>query len=69
MAKLNFNLENEILNCLKEFQNKSSKEIYEGLNNIAAYATVKRTIQELLDQNYIITNGREEQLNTYLVKV
>ena len=58
MAKLNFNLENEILNYLKEFQNNSSREIYEGLNKIAAYATVKRTIQELLDKNLIITIGR-----------
>ena len=56
MAKFNLNLENGILEYLKEFQNKSSKDIYEGLHKIVAYATIKRTIQELLDilQSFLI---------------
>ena len=58
MAKFNLNLENGILEYLKEFQNKSSKDIYEGLHKIVAYATIKRTIQELLDKNFIETVGK-----------
>lgn len=58
MAKLNFDLPKKILNYIKEFPNSSSKEIYEALDNLAAYATVKRTIQELLDDNLIVTKGK-----------
>ena len=58
MAKLKFDLPKKILNYIKEFPNSSSKEIYEALDNLAAYATVKRTIQELLDDNLIVTKGK-----------
>ena len=58
MAKLNFDLPKKILNYIIEFPNSSSKEIYEALDNLAAYATVKRTIQELLDDNLIVTKGK-----------
>lgn len=58
MAKLNFDLEKKILDYINEFSNSSSKEIFEGLNRIVAYATIKRAVQKLLDSNLIETIGK-----------
>ncbi len=69
MAKLKFDLPKKILNYIKEFPNSSSKEIYEALDNLAAYATVKRTIQELLDDNLIVTKGRGKATKYLISKV
>lgn len=68
MAKLNFDLPKKILNYIKEFPNSSSKEIYEALDNLAAYATVKRTIQELLDDNLIVTKGKGKATKYFISK-
>jgi len=46
-----------ILNYLKNNTNSSSKEIFEGLNSIVSYATVKRCLSKLLRENYITQQG------------
>ncbi|GHV57315.1 hypothetical protein FACS1894182_05830 [Bacteroidia bacterium] len=46
-----------ILNYLKNHTNSSSKEIFEGLNSIVSYATVKRCLSKLLAGNHIIQRG------------
>ncbi len=46
-----------ILNYLKNHANSSSKEIFEGLNSVVSYATVKRYLSKLLSENYISQQG------------
>ena len=46
-----------ILNYLKNKPNLSSKEIFEGLNSGVGYATVKRYLSKLLSENHIIRQG------------
>ena len=46
-----------ILNYLTNNTNSSSKEIFEGLNSIVSYATVKRCLSKLLSDNYIVQRG------------
>jgi len=46
-----------ILNYLKNNTNSSSKEIFEGLNSVVSYATVKRCLSKLLKENYITQQG------------
>jgi Fic family protein len=46
-----------ILNYLKNNTNSSSKKIFEGLNSIVSYATVKRLLSKLLSENYITKQG------------
>jgi Fic family protein len=47
-----------ILNYLKNHANSSSKEIFEGLNSIVSYATVKRCLSKLLSENHITQQGK-----------
>ena len=58
MAKLKFDLEKKILDYIKKNPNSSSREIDEGLGNVVAFATIKRTITILLDKNFVVTNGK-----------
>jgi Fic family protein len=46
-----------ILNYLKNHAFSSSKEIFEGLNSTASYATVKRSLSKLLSENHITQQG------------
>lgn len=46
-----------ILDYLKNKPNSSSKEIFEGLNSLVSYATVKRNLSKLLNENHIIKYG------------
>ena len=46
-----------ILNYLKDKPNSSSKEIFEDLNSVVSYATVKRYLSKLLSENYITQHG------------
>jgi len=46
-----------ILNYLKSKPNSSSKEIFEGLNSVVSYATVKRCLARLLSENHIVQQG------------
>jgi Fic family protein len=46
-----------ILNYLKNNANSSSKEIFEGLNSAASYATIKRCLSKLLTKNHITQQG------------
>jgi len=46
-----------ILNYLKNNANSSSKEIFEGLNTVVSYATVKRYLSKLLNEKYITQQG------------
>jgi Fic family protein len=45
------------LNYLKSHANSSSKEIFEGLDSDISYATIKRYLSKLLNENYIIRQG------------
>lgn len=58
MVKFKLDLENGMLDYIQKHPNSSSREIYEGLGNVAALATVKRTITTLLDKNFVATIGR-----------
>ena len=58
MAKFKLNLEKGLLDFIQKNPNSSSKEIYDGLGNLVAYATIKRGIQELLNKNLISTIGK-----------
>ncbi|MGL4956018.1 MAG: Fic family protein [Bacteroidales bacterium] len=46
-----------ILEYLRQHSNSSSKDIFEGLNSIVSYATVKRSISKLLEEEQIIQQG------------
>ena len=46
-----------ILNYLKNKPNSSSKEVFEGLFAAVSYATVKRYLSKLLCENHIIQQG------------
>ena len=48
---------NDILNFLKEHPQSSSKEIFDGIESSRSYATVKRNLTQLLNENLIITEG------------
>lgn len=58
MAKFKLDLEKKILDYLSKYPNSSSKDIHEGLGNLVAFATIKRTIAALLNRNFIATIGR-----------
>lgn len=58
MAKFKLNLEKGLLDYIQKYPTSSSKEIYEGIGNLVAYATIKRGIQELLNKNLISTIGK-----------
>jgi len=46
-----------ILDYLKNQANSSSKEIFEGLNSVVSYATIKRYLSKLLRENHIVQQG------------
>jgi len=46
-----------ILDYLKNQANSSSKEIFEGLNSVVSYATIKRYLSKLLSENHIVQQG------------
>lgn len=58
MAKSKIDLGNQILDFIKLHPQCSSKEIHDGLKNSVAYATVKRSIQVLLTENFISATGK-----------
>lgn len=60
MARLTRNIDQRILEILQEHPLSSSKEIHHGIGTEAAYATVKRIIQDLLEARLIeaIGNGK-----------
>ena len=47
-----------ILNFLKKNPSSSSKEIYDGLNIVLGYATVKRYISRLISEDLILAQGK-----------
>lgn len=58
MAKFKFDLEKGMLDYIQKHPNSSSREIYDGLGDVVAFATIKRTITTLLDKNLVSTAGR-----------
>ena len=46
-----------IIAFIKTHPDCSSKEIFDGLNGLISYATVKRRIISLLDKQYILQSG------------
>ena len=45
MAKIKFDLEKGILDYIQKHPNSSSKEIYDGLENLVAFTTIKGQLQ------------------------
>lgn len=68
MAKFKLDLENGMLDYIKKHPNSSSREIYEGLGNVVAFATVKRTIKVLIDKNFVSTTGRGKSTKYFISK-
>lgn len=68
MAKLKFDLENVILDFIKNNPNSSSGEIHEGIEKIVAFATVKRAIVVLIDKNFVATIGRGKSTKYFISK-
>ena len=54
--------QNLILNYLKNHANSSSKEIFEGLNSVVSYATIKRSLSKLLSEKYITQQGNSKNI-------
>jgi len=49
--------ESDIIDLIQERKEVSSKEIYEGLSMSVSYATVKRLLSKLIDENLITKKG------------
>lgn len=49
---------NDILMFIKDHQLLSSKEIHDGLGVEIAYATVKRVLNQLIEEGFVITEGQ-----------
>lgn len=58
MAKNTKELDTLIIDFVKNHPNSSSKEIHQGINQIVGYATVKRSIQGLINENLLIAKGK-----------
>lgn len=58
MAKLKINLEEVILEFLRSNASVSSKTIYDYCSNYAAYASVKRSLKDLIAKNLVGTIGK-----------
>jgi len=69
MTKFTFDLEKAMLDYIHKHPNSSSREIHEGLGNIVAFATVKRTINVLLEKNLVASTGRGKSTRYALSKV
>ena len=57
MTKIHPELESIILDYIRDNPGCSSKEIDERINNAVGYATVKRSLKDLLSRNLIFTQG------------
>lgn len=68
MAKLKFDLEKGMLDYIQKHPNSSSREIYDGLGNVVAFATIKRTIAALLDKNFVATIGKGKATKYFISK-
>ena len=68
MTKFTFDLEKAMLDYIQKHPNSSSREIHEGLENIVAFATVKRTINVLLEKNLLASTGRGKSTRYALSK-
>lgn len=68
MTKFKFDLEKVMLDYIQKHPNSSSREIHEGLENIVAFATVKRTINVLLEKNLVASTGRGKSTRYALSK-
>lgn len=58
MAKTNKELGNIILDFITQNPLSSSKQIDDGLENAFGYATIKRTLQDLVAENFITISGK-----------
>ncbi|TVR75170.1 MAG: cell filamentation protein Fic [Marinilabiliales bacterium] len=52
------NREFEIIELIKKRQEVSSKEIFEGISSSISYATVKRMLSKLIDENLLTKKGQ-----------
>jgi Fic family protein len=68
MGKFKFDLENGLLDYIQKHPNSSSREIHEGLENLVAFATIKRTISALLDKNFVSTTGKGKSTKYFISK-
>jgi Fic family protein len=51
-------IENQVINYLLEHPQSSSKDVHEGIKNSMSYATVKRTLSKLVNQNLVTIAGK-----------
>ncbi|MCX6307337.1 MAG: Fic family protein [Bacteroidia bacterium] len=52
----------EIIKFIKEHPDCTSKELYNHLSDTLSYATVKRLIQQLVSENYVLSSGAGKHL-------
>jgi Fic family protein len=48
----------EVFSYIKDYPSRSSKEIYDGLNGIMGYATIKRILKKLVSDELVATEGK-----------
>lgn len=48
----------KVLDFVRDYPSKSSKDIYEGSGVDASYATVKRILSQLIDEGLVVTEGK-----------
>ncbi|MEI7727172.1 MAG: hypothetical protein WCK09_18830, partial [Bacteroidota bacterium] len=58
MTKSGSQLKDVIVDYINNYPNCSSKQIHEGIGQEWGYATVKRSIQQLLSDNLIVALGK-----------
>ena len=63
---MSVNRELEITDFVKKRIECSSKEVFEGINEIISYATLKRIPAKLTSENLLITRGQGKSIR-YLI--
>lgn len=56
--------ESAIIEFIKKKREVSSSEIYENVSHSASYATVKRLLSKLIEENLLTKKDRENPRNT-----
>jgi Fic family protein len=60
---------NEVLEFVRQNPALSSKDIHTGLKESTSYATLKRTLQRLVDENLLVTTGQGKATKYHLSNV
>lgn len=68
MAKLKLDLEKGVLDYIQKYPNSSSSEIHVGFGKLVAFATIKRTIKELIDKKFVAITGKGKSTRYFISK-